>query len=351
MRPIASMILMGLFLLSPRAIALEETVPQTHAAIANAIQVYYESRFDELKPVYQGHWVLRLYRISGDARYLEELSDYGDFLSKQFLLYVEGLGDPVLRALKTEELLGPVPKSNMGKAGKRRQVLAQATDYLYMHQLLFLTFLTQSIGLDDGNHEAYQTALAALRGFSFQPYFMDKNLLLNFAAEVSNDVYFLKKLGLGDFEDEFLRFFKETYRLAGEDVDKVIFENKIYGMTHLMIADSEYYQKKVSRKKFRWILDYFDKNVDVILARLKPDVAAEVGLCFLLAGLPDHSVVAKTRRFVAGAWDPASGMIPSVLGHTDLNHGEHRNVLAIMLLKGFTQLYPGPDLSMRAASS
>lgn len=348
MRRTLILVLAGFLLCSRSTAAFDEGIQPSNAEIANAIRLYYESRLGELQPEFRGHWVLRLYRTSGDSRYLGDLRAYGAHLMDEFEQFVSGLNDPTLKALKVSELLGPVQRSKKGKYGKRRQVLAEVTDYLYMHQLLYLTFMTQSVGLDQQQVSTFKTALAALKGFSFRPYLGKTELILYYAAEVSNDVYYLKHLGLDDFEDDFFKIFRSVYSAPDEGLDKVMFENKIYGLTHLIIAASEYYQRSVSRKKFKWVLDYFDRNADRILTRLKPDVAAEVGICFLLAGLTDHPVVAKTRKFVARSWDPASGMIPSVHGNTDLNNGEHRNVLAIMLLQGFTQLYPGPDLRVES---
>lgn len=59
---------------------------------------------------------------------------------------------------------------------------------------------------------------------------------------------------------------------------------------------------------------------------------AEVGIAFLLAGLEDDPVVLKTRQFIQAAVDKERGLIPSTSGDFDLSLGEHRNVLAIMLL-------------------
>ncbi|MEF1227379.1 DUF3541 domain-containing protein, partial [Vibrio fortis] len=110
------------------------------------------------------------------------------------------------------------------------------------------------------------------------------------------------------------------------------FGNKIYGMTHIIFGDSEYYQHQVSEKQHQWIYDYFRENIDTILLRAKEDVIAEVGLTFLLAGLEDDPVVEKTRLAIQASIDKQQGMIPSITGDFDLEYGEHRNVLAIMLL-------------------
>lgn len=344
MRRFLSFFLALLHLLSPATAAFDSAAGFSPDETAKAIKTHYESRLEELRPAYQGHWVLRLYRITGDSRYLTLLKPYGGYLKEEFAQWVGALHNPILKAQKIEELLGPPRKMIESKYAKRRRILAESPDYLYMHQLLFLTFMMRSLGLNQQVSAAYQIALEALRAFSFRPYLSDKALLLYNSAEMANDLYFLKILGIDDFENDFLRIFKELQSETEGSEDPILFENKIYGMTHMIIAASEYYQKSVSPETFGWILDFFSVHIDMILPRVKPDVAAEVGVCFLLTGLPDHPVVAKTRRFVSQAWDPASGIIPSIHGDTDLNRGEHRNALAFMLLAGFQQLHPGPEL-------
>lgn len=332
------------FFLQSCAAASDEKVFPSLTEVADAITGHYEDHLEELKPVYRGHWTLRLYRISGDPRYLEDLKVYGDYLYNDYSRFVAGLHDEAFRSLTHEVLLGPIRKAATEKSVMRRQVLDEAGDYLYMHQLLYLTFMIHSLGLDKRDMGLFDKALAALKRFSFSSYLEQPGLLRYHAAEMSNAVYYLQVLGLGRFDKEYVKRFRRVHRTTEQEGDPVLYENKIYGMTHLMIAASEYYQKRVSAQKFRWILDYFDRNIDAILARSKPDVVAEVGLCFLLAGKADHPVVIKTRNFVSRSWNPDFKMIPSVAGRADLNQGEHRNVLAVMLLRGLENLYSGPDL-------
>ncbi len=103
-------------------------------------------------------------------------------------------------------------------------------------------------------------------------------------------------------------------------------------MTHIIFGDSQYYQKQVNEADHQWIYDYFRDNIDTIILRSKEDVIAEVGITFLLAGLDNDPVVEKTRQAIQSALNTEQGMIPSVDGEFDLTYGEHRNVLAIMLL-------------------
>ena len=59
---------------------------------------------------------------------------------------------------------------------------------------------------------------------------------------------------------------------------------------------------------------------------------AEVGISFLLAGLDNDPVVEKTRKAIKASINLEAGLVPSVSGSVSLSGGEHRNVLAIMLL-------------------
>jgi hypothetical protein len=80
------------------------------------------------------------------------------------------------------------------------------------------------------------------------------------------------------------------------------------------------------------------------LLRAKEDIIAEVGISFLLAGLEDDPVVEKTRDAIQKALHKDKGMIPSVRGDFDLAYGEHRNVLAIMLLD-WQKVNPAPTVT------
>lgn len=308
------------------------------------IKLFFESRFEEMKPAYRGHWALRLYRITGDTRYLEEIRSYGERFRQSFQAYVQGIDDPAFREEALASRMDSADAEASEKKIRRQAVLREVPEYLLMHKLLYFSFQLKSLGLHQ-KEESFEQALQWLREFPFRRYLLDERLMRLHAAEVANDVYYLKALGLDSPELEFRSAFEAAHQETDAGTDAVVFENKIYGLTHLIIAASGYYQKYISKEEFGWILDYFADNLDRILERTKPDVVAEVGLCFRLAGLSDHPVVHKTSEYIRRAWDPASGLIPSQKGGSDLNKSEHRNVIAYMLLSGFDRLYPGPDLS------
>lgn len=178
---------------------------------------------------------------------------------------------------------------------------------------------------------------------------LDPEVLALYAAQVANLVYYLHGLGVTDLRQDVMAAFREQYpphrdRMLPDEE----YRNKIYGMTHFVIAASDYYQKPVSAHTFRWVLDEFAASLDQILARTKEDIYTEVGISFLLAGETNHPAVSRLRDALLEAWNPQARIVPSEQGDTDLVAGEHRNVLAIMLLAWPDRLHPGPLLTEAA---
>ncbi|KFE31392.1 hypothetical protein DN31_1746 [Vibrio mimicus] len=215
---------------------------------------------------------------------------------------------------------------------QRRFVATQnMPEYLYLGiDLLGSMARANEYGL---KHKEDEKLRQVLRRYDFTPYATDTDMIEAWAAQLANQVYWLRQLGEQDVVEPFIQAFKQTYPDQRDaELNAQQYGNKLYGMTHIIFADSGYYQHLVSEKQHQWIYDYFRANIETILQRAKPDIVAEVGISFLLAGLEDDPVVLKTRQFIQAAVDKEQGMIPSTSGDFDLALGEHRNVLAIMLL-------------------
>ncbi len=173
----------------------------------------------------------------------------------------------------------------------------------------------------------------------------DPLLIKAWAAQLANIVIWIKQLGGKDYSDVFLGALQAVYP---DDQDRLLstqqYENKIYGLTHMILASSQYYQHHINRDDFAGIFEYFDNNIDTIISRAKADVVAEVGIAYLLAGEHDNPALEKTKQNIAQQYDETYHMIPSVDGTFDILAGAHRNILAIMLLSSPQQFYPGPWL-------
>ena len=309
---------------------------------ADLIRTTYESQLYTLPAFKEGHYGLRMYRQTLDDRYAAAVwSDMARVASK-----LNRLSNDVHTmeqiVLYSKQRVASYIDDNDERSARRYNVTQHMPEYLYLGvDLLGSMARANEYGLEHKNDAKLREII---RRYDFLRYVTNEDMIKAWAAQLANQVYWLRQLGEQDVVDEFVDTFKKTYP---DDKDKKLssqqYGNKIYGMTHVIFGDSEYYQHQVSEQDHQWIYDYFRENIDTILLRAKEDVIAEVGLTFLLAGLEDDPVVEKTRLAIQASIDKKQGMIPSITGDFDLEYGEHRNVLAIMLLD-WQQVNEAPTL-------
>lgn len=304
---------------------------QSFKQSADLIRQTYESQLYTLPAFKEGHYGLRMYRQTLDDKYAAAVwSDMARVASK-----LSSLSNDVHTmeqiVLYSEKRVASYVGDDDERSVRRYNITKHMPEYLYLGvELLGSMARANEYGLEHKNDAKLREII---RRYDFSRYVTNEDMVKAWAAQLANQVYWLRQLGEQDVVDEFVETFKKAYP---DDKDKKLssqqFGNKIYGMTHVIFGDSEYYQHQVSEQEHQWIYDYFRENIDTILLRAKEDVIAEVGLTFLLAGLEDDPVVEKTRLAIQSSIDKKRGMIPSITGDFDLEYGEHRNVLAIMLL-------------------
>ncbi|MEZ8067423.1 DUF3541 domain-containing protein [Vibrio sp. FF145] len=304
---------------------------QSFKQSADLIRTTYESQLYTLPAFKEGHYGLRMYRQTLDDKYSAAVwSDMARVASKLSRLSndVHTMEQIVLYS---EKRVASYVGDSDERSVRRYNITKHMPEYLYLGvDLLGSMARANEYGLEHKNDAKLREII---RRYDFSRYVTNEDMVKAWAAQLANQVYWLRQLGEQDVVDEFVDTFKKAYP---DDKDKKLssqqYGNKIYGMTHVIFGDSEYYQHQVSEQEHQWIYDYFRENIDTILLRAKEDVIAEVGLTFLLAGLENDPVVEKTRLAIQASIDKTKGMIPSVTGDFDLKYGEHRNVLAIMLL-------------------
>ncbi|MGX9520988.1 DUF3541 domain-containing protein [Vibrio mediterranei] len=326
-------IIVSVFLLTGASIITLDTPPtkQHFQASANVVKDTYESQLFTLSAYKQGHFGLRMYRQTQDPRYnAVVLGDLANVTSRVNEIAADVTTPKAIRAYSLQRL-NDYKKGKDERSQRRYKATKEQPEYFYMG-LDLLRYLAR---LNEYGvvHKDDKKLRSILQQYDFETVLTDPEMITAWAAQLANQAYWLKQIGEQDLVDEFIAAFRKTYP-DGEDyrLSNQQFGNKLYGMTHIILADSGYYQRLVDEKEHQWIFDYFRKNIDDIILHTKEDVVAEVGLSFLLAGLDDDPVVAKTRVSIQKAIDKDKGMIPSVSGDFDFAYGEHRNVLAIMLL-------------------
>ncbi|MFA0550193.1 DUF3541 domain-containing protein [Vibrio lentus] len=315
---------------------------QSFKQSADLIRTTYESQLYTLAAFKEGHYGLRMYRQTLDDKYSAAVwSDMARVASK-----LSGLSNDVQTmeqiVLYSEKRVASYVGDNDERSVRRYNITKHMPEYLYLGvDLLGSMARANEYGLEHKNDAKLREII---RRYDFSRYVTNEDMVKAWAAQLANQVYWLRQLGEQDVVDEFVETFKKAYPDSQDrKLSSQQYGNKIYGMTHVIFGDSEYYQHQVSEQEHQWIYDYFRENIDTILLRAKEDVIAEVGLTFLLAGLEDDPVVEKTQLAIQASIDKEHGMIPSITGDFDLEYGEHRNVLAIMLLD-WQQVNEAPTL-------
>nr|WP_025820274.1 DUF3541 domain-containing protein [Shewanella marina] len=309
--------------------------------VYHGIKQNLEQHLYQLPPRIQGHYGIRMYRMTGDAQYANAalIDLYAVTNAQQF--YACQINTPGFITKQSQLTISQLGKGPRAKA--RKKALAPFPEFIFASDLL-LRYASR-INEFDLTGPCNEQMLAYLKKTDLTKPLTDPAMIKAWAAQLINYVYWAKQLGVGDYIEQYTQAFKKTYPSQEDNqLTKAQFRNKLYGMTHFVFAASEYYQQPVDAKQFAWILDYFEQNIDRILADATDDIVAEVGISFLLANQADNPVVAKTQAFITNSYDPNIRFIPSPRGNPSLAMGEHRNVLAMMLLNWPEKLHQGPLL-------
>lgn len=298
---------------------------------AERIRKTYESQLFTFPAFKIGHYGLRMYRQTQDSKYQSAIwSDMARVASRLNYFAAEVHTPGQIEAYSAKRLARYDHKDDV-RSDLRYEATKDKPEYFYLGvDLLGSMARANEYGL---KHREDAKLREVIRRYDFKDYATDPEMIRAWAAQLANQVYWLRQLGEQDVVEEFTAAFKETYPDSQDDqLTDQQFMNKVYGLTHIIFAATEYYQHPVKESEYQWIYDYYRDNIDTIIARSKEDVIAEVGINFLLAGLESDPVVEKTRKAIQRSLNRHVGIVPAVNGSTDLLDGEHRNVLAIMLL-------------------
>ena len=339
MKKLCNALIVSLFLFGTACSAdnSEESTLLSYEDVSERIQITFENNLYQLPPRTQGHYGIRLYRMTGDKKYLPAaLYDYY-VVSDRMHTIAPYLNDEGYIETSSKRLTDAMSKGTRGKA--RRKALKKFPEFIFYADEL----LRYSSRLDAFGVELPDTVMDTLKGYDFLPGLTDKTMIRAWAAQLANYVYWLKQLGIADYSKQYKKAFLEAYPDSeDEQLSKWHFRNKLYGLTHFIFAASGYYQHYVSTDEFGWILDYFEANQQRVLKDATDDITAEVGISYLLMQKKDHPMVTETKDLLVKAFNVDAGMVPSVSGKIDLATGEHRNVLTYMLFTWPEKMTEGP---------
>ncbi|PJD92894.1 MAG: hypothetical protein CK424_04825 [Legionella sp.] len=300
----------------------------------NAIVKNYQENFYKLPLLKQEHFSVRMYLLTGDTHYITPIVSYSYFLSQRYQRVLAMLDHPRLIAAEENTLLS-LNKKSTKKRKRYNQYIARFSGMSFYLNLLIITNKAFSYHLE--NTPLFPDTARAVRALkrqkkAFKAFILNETSIKVYSAQLINYVVYLHDLGIIDlikpYTEQFRAIFPDTQDDALSTID---YESKIYGLTHFITAASRYYKNLVSYQDYRWIIDYFENNIDQIIARTENDVIAEVGVCLLLVA-HDHSVaLEKIKRHLNKEFDSKHALIKSKSNNTDFIYGEHRNILTLMI--------------------
>jgi len=151
------------------------------------------------------------------------------------------------------------------------------------------------------------------------------------ATCATNIVYFGRNLGLFDIEKEFIKVFKKAFDKKEFIKDNVVFTNFVYGLTHIIIGDSAFYQKPLDKDKYFWVFKDFKKYGKDIFSRLSLDINVEVALCLRFFGRENGFVKRVVERLIRN-FDKEKGYIQREKRNS-FSFAEHTNAVALLLFR------------------
>ena len=307
--------------------------------IARAIKAKYDQNLDSLNNYKASHYATRIYRISGDTTYLsynlQDLQRMRENVEK-LLSVANDNNEIAFSKIRTEGW------SSGERVNLRRATLTTAPAFPYYLSSLNILRRAQEYRMCSTQFERLKEHVLA---HDYTHELSDPIMIKAWAPQLANVVAWVKQLGGKDYSDAFIKAMQQVYPDSQDHLlSTQQYENKLYGLTHIILAGSQYYQYAVNRGDFAWIYDYFDNHIDFIISRAKTDVIVEIGIAYLLAGEYNNPALEKTRQNIVLRYDEFQQMIPSLKGSFDIANGAHRNILAIMLLSSPKRFYQGPQL-------
>lgn len=315
----------------------------TYSEIADKIIATYEAKNGGLYGYPRFHWLVRLYRITGDKKYVSLINNAFLALKPKFLQSIDSLNSKEGISKHSGEFLASYKMGNPRKVKRFAFYQKNLEIPVYLNTLDYL-FTLKSLGLEGASdiRDSYNKGINYFKNNDASNVLLSPEFVTVYPSGSANMIHFLAYLGISDHKKELLDISKKYWQSVTPE-SRDIWLDKIYALTHIIIAASEYYQKFVERKDFEWIFDFFEQNIDKILTSCSTDAITEVGLSFKLAGESENRVVNMIKDYLVMAFNEKLGFIAKKIDAT-IGSAEHRNILAVMVLKDFQNLYKGPNI-------
>jgi hypothetical protein len=321
-----------------------------YATIGDRILKNYQSKMYALPIVKQEHFAIRMYALTGQEEYLNPVINYLYLLGDRYRYLLDNIKNDTIIENENKRLL-TITEFDTDKTKDRIRKSLKFPRIAYYLNLLILINKIYSYHLEDT--PLFPDTLTTINFLKtkeneLKNYLLDEENIKIYGAQLINYIYYLYKLEIVDLRESYTNQFKMVFP-DSEDahLTDLEYSAKIYGMTHFIISASRFYQSRLSSDSFEWITSYFKNHISEIIARTENDVIVEVGVCLLLVKNSDLNTINIIKSYLSTVYSRAYRMIPDKKNSFDLDKGEHRNILTIMLFNWPDKLTKTPNVLLQ----
>ncbi|HBP01579.1 MAG: hypothetical protein UY41_C0007G0017 [Candidatus Moranbacteria bacterium GW2011_GWE1_49_15] len=297
----------------------------------------YEKNMVHIPLKQMGHFFTRAHRITKKKK-------HADIVAGNFVLARPAKIRGEIEALKKNEFNLPLKKPKAKRNRLRRELYEKNPRLGVLNELILDLFYIKSLSLESYMRKEFREASDILRKEDLRSLYLQIGTLRHDSSYAINSVFMLKHLGIEKIDQEAVAILKDYYFDGDLNMERKIpaweFGSLVYSLTHVIIADSEYYQRTAAGHG--WILDYFAKNAELIMKEATVDMVSEVALCYKLCGKEKEygKAVEKFKSFLLEFFDSAK---LEDIGY--LVKKEHTNSILMILFSENKGWHRGPDLS------
>ncbi|MGP9625794.1 DUF3541 domain-containing protein [Halomonas sp. AOP42-A1-22] len=313
--------------------------------IAERIYNTYKKNLSSLSDKEKIHFMRRAYRATGDL-------EFSEVIKARALLYTVPSVEKrsaIVEKVINDNTAYPDIKLKVKKNTRLQQrnlFLESRPDIQFYRRYLMDLFQAKLLGLDKSLLSAeWDEYISNLKKVDFNEIYIDEKVVKKVSSFAVNSVFFLSHIGVSqNIKHNFVSFLKTLY-LDSEgnpysDLEKEDYISFIYSLTHVIIAESKYYQSWV--EGYDWIIDLFVKELDKILDVCSVDVIAEVGVCFKLTKKDRNflSSYEKVIDYILYNYNFKESLSPRWL-----ERREHTNCVIMLLFMNVREWRDGPYIN------
>lgn len=288
-----------------------------------------------------GHFFERAYKVSGNKKYSNIIA-YHLKINK-----IEKIKKS-LQLLKSGQykIRASIKNPEGSERQKRRIALYNKNPQIdFFNTLLIDIHFCKMFGLDKTVlKNEFSEIINLLKKIDFRNLYLREDVIKYVSSYAFNSAFILRHFDVDNISDEMVKMLRKSYWGNGqthmEKLPDYEYSSLIYSLTHIIIADSGYYERFVNG--YDWIIDFFAENIKDIIPRVTLDIVSEIGLCIKLC----RKEKTHEREYNSIKKYILSKYSINVFNNKDyIIKEEHTNSILMLLFWDIKSFKKGPDLS------